>query len=39
MRLPSIEPRDDTAGFLAVRVAVSLVCAVILWGGLLLYSL
>lgn len=29
MRLPTIEPRDDTAGFLAVRLAVGLLGTVV----------
>lgn len=40
MRLPnSLDPHDDGAGFLAVRLMVAAACAVILWGGILLYSL
>ena len=37
--IPSTEIPPDRTGFLAVRIAFSLACAVILWGGLLLYSL
>lgn len=39
MRLPTTEIPPDRTGFLAVRLMVSATCAVILWGGLLLYSL
>lgn len=39
MRLPTPETPPDRAGFLAIRLMVGASAAVILWGGLLLYSL